>query len=162
MKKIKFLLLTLLVSISSISWAQKEIEGIVIDDQNIPLSGANILIKGTTNGVSADFDGNFKIGAKIGDVLVVSFLGMKTKEFIINNLETLKIILETDASQLDDVVIVGYGTQKRKDVTGAIASIKSESFNKGVVANAGQLLQGKVSGVALRLIIQTMVLLPTL
>jgi len=147
MKKIKFLLLTLLVCLSSIAWAQKEIEGIVIDDQNIPLSGANILVKGTSNGVSADFDGNFKIEAKIGDVLVITYLGMKTKEVRIENYNLLNITLETDAAQLDDIVIVGYGSQKRKDVTGAISSIKSEDFNKGVVANAGQLLQGKVSGV---------------
>ncbi|WP_339917866.1 TonB-dependent receptor [Yeosuana marina] len=147
MKKIKLLLLTLFVSITSISWAQKEIEGVVLDDQNIPLSGANILIKGTSNGVSADFDGNFKIEAKIGDVLVITYLGMKTKEVLIENYNPLSIILDTDAAQLDDVVIVGYGSQKRSDVTGSISSLKSESFNKGVVANAGQLLQGKVAGV---------------
>jgi len=147
MKKIKFLLLILFVSITSISWAQKEVEGVVLDDQNIPLSGANILIKGTSNGVSADFDGNFKIEAKIGDILVITYLGMKTKEVLIENYNPLSIILDTDAAQLDDVVIVGYGSQKRSDVTGSISSLKSESFNKGVVANAGQLLQGKVAGV---------------
>ncbi|ALJ03735.1 SusC/RagA family TonB-linked outer membrane protein [Pseudalgibacter alginicilyticus] len=147
MKKIKLLLLTLFVSVTSISWAQKEITGTVLDDQNIPLSGANILVKGTTNGVSADFDGNFNINAEIGDVLEVSFLGMKTKEVVISNYQTIMIVLDVDAAQLDDIVIVGYGSQKRSDVTGAISSVKSESFNKGVVANAGQLLQGKVAGV---------------
>tara|TARA_R110002050_G_scaffold92269_1_gene193123 strand:+ start:17632 stop:20592 length:2961 start_codon:yes stop_codon:yes gene_type:complete len=146
MKRITLLIL-IMVSITSISWAQKQVEGVIYDDLNVPLSGANILIKGTTNGVSADFDGNFKINAKIGDILEVSFLGMKTKEVRIENDNTLNIILEADASQLDDIVIVGYGSQKRSDVTGAISSVKSESFNKGVVANAGQLLQGKVAGV---------------
>ncbi len=147
MKKFTLLLLTLMVSITSISWAQKQVEGVIYDDLNVPLSGANILIKGTTNGVSADFDGNFKINAKIGDILEISFLGMKTKEVLIENYNALNIVLDADASQLDDIVIVGYGSQKRSDVTGAISSIKNEDFNKGVVANAGQLLQGKVAGV---------------
>lgn len=147
MKIIKFLLLTLMVSLSSVAWAQKEIKGVVIDNQNIPLSGANILVKDTSNGISTDFDGNFKIQVKIGDVLVVTYLGMKTKEVLIENYNLLKITLETDAAQLDDIVIVGYGSQKREDITGAISSLKSKNFNKGVVANPGQLLQGKVAGV---------------
>ncbi|MDD7886956.1 TonB-dependent receptor [Flavivirga sp. 57AJ16] len=147
MKKITFLLFTLFVSITSVSWAQNEVKGTVLDDQNVPLSGANILIKGTTNGVSADFDGNFLINANIGDILVVSFVGMKTTEIEVESYNSLTIILETDASQLEDIVIVGYGAQKRSDVTGAIGSLKSENFNQGVVANAGQLLQGKVAGV---------------
>lgn len=140
-------MLTFLVSITTISWAQTEVEGVVFDDQNVPLSGASILIKGTTNGVIADFDGHFVIEAKIGDILEVSFIGMKSKEVQIENYNSLSIQLETDATMLDDVVVVGYGSQKRSDVTGAISSVKSESFNKGVVANAGQLLQGKVAGV---------------
>ena len=147
MKKLKLLMLTFLVSITTISWAQTEVEGVVFDDQNVPLSGASILIKGTTNGVIADFDGHFVIEAKIGDILEVSFIGMKSKEVRIENFNSLSIQLETDATMLDDVVVVGYGSQKRSDVTGAISSVKSESFNKGVVANAGQLLQGKVAGV---------------
>tara|TARA_R110000796_G_scaffold183498_2_gene300003 strand:- start:75722 stop:78688 length:2967 start_codon:yes stop_codon:yes gene_type:complete len=147
MKKLKLLMLTFLVSITTISWAQTEVEGVVFDDQNVPLSGASILIKGTTNGVIADFDGHFVIEAKIGDILEVSFIGMKSKEVQIENYNSLSIQLETDATMLDDVVVVGYGSQKRSDVTGAISSVKSESFNKGVVANAGQLLQGKVAGV---------------
>jgi len=147
MKKLKLLMLTFLVSITTISWAQTEVEGLVLDDQNVPLSGASILIKGTTKGVIADFDGHFIIEAQIGDVLEVSFIGMKTKEVGIENYNALRIQLETDATQLDDIVVVGYGSQKRSDVTGAISSVKSESFNKGVVANAGQLLQGKVAGV---------------
>tara|TARA_R110000868_G_scaffold86347_8_gene242214 strand:+ start:9387 stop:12353 length:2967 start_codon:yes stop_codon:yes gene_type:complete len=147
MKKFKLLMLTFMVSITTISWAQTQVKGVVFDDQNVPLSGASILVKGTVNGVIADFDGNFVIETQIGDVLEVSFIGMKTKELRIENYNTLTILLETDATQLDDVVVVGYGSQKRSDVTGAISSVKSEGFNKGVVANAGQLLQGKVAGV---------------
>lgn len=132
---------------SFISWAQRNVSGIVLDNSNLSLPGANIVVKGTTNGVITDLDGAFNIQVNIGDVLQVSFLGMKTKTVFIEDYNDLKIILEDDATQLDDVVVVGYGTQKKSDVTGSIASVKNENFNKGVVSNAGQLLQGKVAGV---------------
>jgi len=137
----------LLVCFATISWAQTEITGTITDESGVPLPGANILLVGTSKGVVSDFDGNFAIQAAKGDVLEISFVGMVTQQVTIGTDNNLNIILVTDASTLDEVVVVGYGTQKRKDVTGAIASVKSESFNKGVVANAGQLLQGKVAGV---------------
>jgi len=147
MKKITTLMVILLVCFATISWAQTEITGTITDESGVPLPGANILLVGTSKGVVSDFDGNFAIQAAKGDVLEISFVGMVTQQVTIGTDNNLNIILVTDASTLDEVVVVGYGTQKRKDVTGAIASVKSESFNKGVVANAGQLLQGKVAGV---------------
>lgn len=136
-----------LVSITTISWAQTSVSGVVLDEEGVPLSGANILEKGTANGVVADFDGNFIIEVVTGSVLEVSFIGMKKKEVTITNFKPISISLEADATQLDDIVVVGYGTQKKSDVTGSISSLKSESFNQGVVSNPGQLLQGKMAGV---------------
>lgn len=147
MKKLKFLMLALLVGFSTISWAQTEITGSVVDDQNVPLPGANVLIKGTSKGVVTDFDGNFSIEASIGDILEISYIGMTTQQVVVTDNSPLSIILQTDATQLDDVVVVGYGTQKIKDVTGAVKRVTSEDFNKGVVSNAGQLIQGKAAGV---------------
>ncbi len=123
------------------------ITGTVTDDSGLPLPGANVIIVGTSTGVVTDFDGEFTIQANIGDVLEISYLGMTTQQVTIENSNALSITLQADAEELESVVVVGYGTQRRKDVTGAIGSVKSESFNKGVVANAGQLLQGKVAGV---------------
>lgn len=124
------------------------VTGTITDADGVPMPGANILEKGTTNGTQTDFDGNFSMTiADANATLVVSYIGFATQEVAVNGRETIAIQMQTDASSLEEVVVVGYGTQRRKDVTGAIASVKSESFNKGVVANAGQLLQGKVSGV---------------
>jgi iron complex outermembrane receptor protein len=148
MKKIKFLMLIFLLGIGSVSWAQTTVTGSVTDEQNTPLPGATVLEKGTTNGTTADFDGNFTI--EVGDsnaVLEVSYLGYTTSEIPLNGQTSINVQLDEDATQLEDVVVVGYGTQKKSDVTGSIASIKSEDFNQGVVTNPGQLLQGKLAGV---------------
>lgn len=147
MKKLKFLMLALLVSYSSISWAQSEITGVVVDDQNVPLPGANVVVKGSSRGVVTDFDGHFKIEASIGDILEISYIGMTTQQVVVENNSSLTVVLQTDATVLDDVVVVGYGTQKIKDVTGAVKRVTSEEFNKGVVTNPGQLIQGKAAGV---------------
>ncbi len=147
MKRLKFLMLVLLVGFSTISWAQTEITGVVLDDQNVPLSGANVLIKGSSRGVVTDFDGNFSIEASIGDVLEISYIGMTTQQVAVEDGNSLTVVLQSDATQLEDVVVVGYGTQKIKDVTGAVKRVTSEDFNKGVVTNAGQLIQGKAAGV---------------
>lgn len=149
MKKLKFLMLALLVSYSSISWAQSEITGVVVDDQNVPLPGANVVVKGSSRGVVTDFDGHFKIEASIGDILEISYIGMTTQQVVVENNSSLTVVLQTDATVLDDVVVVGYGTQKIKDVTGAVKRVTSEEFNKGVVTNPGQLIQGKAAGLML-------------
>lgn len=125
-----------------------EVSGSITDSNGQPLPGASILEKGTTNGTQTNFDGEFSINVASQDaILVVSYLGFITKEVSQNNQTELTIILEEDASKLEEVVVVGYGTQKKSDVTGSIASIKSEDFNQGVVTNPGQLLQGKLAGV---------------
>ena len=127
---------------------QKTINGKVTDADGVPLPGANIIEKGTSNGVQTDFDGNYSIGVSSeNSILVVSFVGFVNQEITVGSQNSIAIQLESDAESLDEVVVTGYGTQRKSDVTGAISSIKSEDFNRGVVANPGQLLQGKISGV---------------
>jgi len=127
---------------------QKTISGKITDDAGMPLPGANIVEKGTSNGVQTDFDGNFSISVSDENaVLVVSFVGFLNQEIEVGNQNSLAIQLISDAESLEEVVVTGYGTQRKSDVTGAISSIKTEDFNRGVVANPGQLLQGKISGV---------------
>tara|TARA_R110002020_G_scaffold312101_3_gene527582 strand:+ start:2754 stop:5723 length:2970 start_codon:yes stop_codon:yes gene_type:complete len=147
MKKSKFLLLAFLTLFCATAWAQTQITGVVTDEENIPLPGASIMVKGTNKGVVTDFDGRFVIDASVGDILEISYLGTKPQTITVQNTSDINVVLESDASQLDDVVVVGYGVQKKSDVTGSISSVKSEDFNKGVVTNPGQLLQGKVTGV---------------
>ncbi|MDO6603806.1 SusC/RagA family TonB-linked outer membrane protein [Arenibacter palladensis] len=148
MKKLKFLMFVFAISTAMTSWAQTTVSGTVSDEQNVPLPGATVLEKGTKNGTTTDFDGNFTIQVSDANaVLAVSFLGYATNEIPLNGQTNVSVALQEDSSLLDEVVVVGYGVQKKSDVTGSIASVKSEDFNKGVVANPGQLLQGKVSGV---------------
>jgi len=123
------------------------ISGTVTDETGSPLPGAAVLIKGTTKGTTTDAEGKFLIEADANAVLQISFVGYNPKEVSVNGQSSLVVQLTPNLSQLNEVVVVGYGTQKKSDVTGAISSLKSESFNRGVVTNPGQLLQGKVSGV---------------
>ncbi|MGS2761560.1 SusC/RagA family TonB-linked outer membrane protein [Sinomicrobium sp. M5D2P9] len=127
--------------------AFQTITGIITDENGVPLAGATIIEKGTTNGATTDFDGNFSIDVEDDAFLQVSYLGYKTQEISVNGRSVINIQLIPDAAQLDDVVVVGYGTQKKTDITGSIGSVKQEDFNKGIVTNPGQLLQGKVAGV---------------
>lgn len=127
---------------------QKTISGSITDDDGMPLPGANIVEKGTSNGVQTDFDGNFTINVSDENaVLVVSFVGFLNQEIEVGNQNSVAVQLMSDAESLEEVVVTGYGSQRKSDVTGAISSIKTEDFNRGVVANPGQLLQGKISGV---------------
>lgn len=147
MKKLKLLLQFCLFSFAAITWAQDNISGVVTDEFGQPLPGSTVQIKGTNNGTTTDFDGNYSISANSTNILVVSYLGYSTLEVPINGQTTINVQLKEDATQLDDVVVVGYGTQRRSDITGSISSVKSDDFNQGVVTNPGELLQGKMAGV---------------
>lgn len=149
MKKI-LLLLTLGLGCMAHSYSQVTVSGNVVSNTDgMPVPGTSVVFKGqATNAVSTDFDGKFSIQLNNEKgVLIFSYIGYKTKEVPYSGSQTLNVILNEETSALDEVVVVGYGSQKRSDVTGSISSVKSEDFNKGVVANAGQLLQGKVAGV---------------
>ncbi len=117
--------------------------------ENLPLPGVNLLEKGTNNGVVSDFDGNYSIIVPGNTQLVVSYVGYKTQTININGRTTLNISLETDVSVLNDVVVIGYGTQRKKDVTGAIASISADDLTSNPLASVDQALQGKLSGVSI-------------
>ncbi|WP_264538130.1 SusC/RagA family TonB-linked outer membrane protein [Flavobacterium sp. N1736] len=149
MKKI-YAFLILALGCMSHSYSQVSVSGAVVSDvEKIPVPGVSVYIKGEAKGaVTTDFDGKFEIKARQNEgVLVFSYVGFQTKEVAFSGSQKLAVSLAEEVSTLNEVVVVGYGSQKRSDVTGAIASVKSENFNKGVVANAGQLIQGKVSGV---------------
>lgn len=128
--------------------AQVKVTGKVTDENNSPLPGASILVKGTTRGVSSDFDGNYAIEAKQGDVLEFSFVGFQTQTKKIGQGEkiTLNVVLKEDAQQLGDVVVVGFGVQKKENLTGAVATISAKELSKRPVTNPQTMLQGQVPG----------------
>ncbi|MGB3146081.1 MAG: TonB-dependent receptor [Maribacter sp.] len=142
------LLMILFFGASSLALAQTDVSGVVVDDANVPLPGANVLEKGTSNGVQTDFDGNFSISvANNNAILVISYIGYKAQEISVNGNNNPRVQLVPDLNELDEVVLVGYGGIKSKDVTGAVKVIGAEDFNKGVNTAPGQLLQGKIAGV---------------
>ncbi|MFS4418002.1 SusC/RagA family TonB-linked outer membrane protein [Maribacter sp. 2307ULW6-5] len=122
------------------------ITGSVSDDQGQPIPGVSVVVQGTATGVATDFDGNYVISANPTDVLVFSYIGFTTQEVNVNNQTTVNVTLQEDVAQLDEVVVVGYGTLKQKEVTSAIISVKEESFNRGNLNSPEQLLAGKVAG----------------
>lgn len=132
--------------------ASVKIGGIIVDEAGIPIIGANIIEKGTVNGTVTDAEGNFSLDVKDSNaVLVVSYIGYKTAEYPIEQDRLMTITLIEDLKIMEEVVVIGYGTQKRVDVTSSVASVKSEMFNKGAILDAGQLVQGKVAGLQISL-----------
>jgi len=132
---------------------QTSIRGTVKDATGEPIIGANVLEKGTTNGVITDFDGNFELSVSNNATLVISYIGYKTIEIPASQAKggKLDVTLQEDSEALEEVVVIGYGTQKKADVTSAVASVKAEKFNKGAILDAGQLVQGKVAGLQISL-----------
>lgn len=129
-------------------YAQQTVSGVVTDASGSPLPAVSVLVKGTSTGVSTDFDGNYTITTANGSVLVFSSLGFETQEATVNG-ASLDITLAESASELDEVVLIGYGTSTKKDLTGAVNLVTDESFNKGTVFSPQQLIQGKVAGVSI-------------
>lgn len=125
----------------------KSITGNVTDASGMVLPGVNVIVKGTSNGATTDFDGNYSINSSIGKMLVFSYVGFTTKEIKVGNSNTLNVILEEDNEQLDEVVIVGYGSQKKSDITGAVSSVAKERLEMVSNTNVAQALQGSVAGV---------------
>ncbi len=127
---------------------QQSVSGTVQDQNGAPLPGANVVEMGTTNGVTADFDGNFTLQvADENAVLIVSYIGFATKEVPTNGQTTVSVTLEESAAGLDEVVVVGYGTQSKRKVTGAITSVKAASIENSTTAQVDALLQGRAPGV---------------
>ncbi len=149
--RVRFILLLLFFLISpTLLMAQEEkieLKGTVYDDTNMPLPGASILEEGTTKGVTTDFDGNFKITvSNKKSVLIISYLGFSTKRISVENF-TSKIKLSASQNSLDEIVIVGYGQIKAKDLTGAVAVVKLDDIEDQAVSNIGDAIQGRSAGV---------------
>jgi len=125
---------------------QRTIKGVVVDESGIPLPGATIVLKDTGKGVSTNIDGEFSITADLGQILQISFVGYSSKDVIIDS-ETLSITLNPSSDLLDEILLVGYGEQTKKDLTGAVSQLSADEFKKGVNISPDNLIQGKVAGV---------------
>jgi len=119
-----------------------------ISDETGPLPGATIIVQGSTTGTVADFDGNYSISAGTGDVLVFSYVGFSAQEVSVGSQNTIDIVL-MPSNELEEVLVTGYGSQQQKEITSAVVSVGSESFNQGAISDVSQLLTGKVAGLSI-------------
>ncbi len=126
---------------------QITVQGVVKDQTGETVIGASVMEKGTTNGTITGIDGDFSLNMSPNGTLVVSFVGYKTQEVQVKGQKQLQVVLSEDAEMLDEVVVIGYGTMKKSDLTGAVSSIGNKDINDSPVSNLGQAIQGKISGV---------------
>ena len=126
---------------------QITVQGVVKDQTGETVIGASVMEKGTTNGTITGIDGNFSLNMSPNGTLVVSFVGYKTQEVQVKGQKQLQVVLSEDAEMLDEVVVIGYGTMKKSDLTGAVSSIGNKDIKDSPVSNLGQAIQGKISGV---------------
>ena len=148
----KVLLLSALLMMCTFAFAQQgTVTGKVIDDLGEPVIGANVIVKGTTTGIITDVDGNFSLSVNDikKNILVISFVGYNTVEEPLRGRTKVGIKLESSVINLGEVVAIGYGTQTRRQITGSVANVSEEQFNKGLTRDASDLLQGKVAGLTI-------------
>ena len=127
------------------------IKGKVVDDQSEPIVGVNVYLKGTTKGTSTNKDGEFTLDVPNKNaVFVFSFIGFNTQEITLGNQSTLNVTMITDIKSLDEVVVVGYGTQKRSDITGAVSKFKDDKLDQKAVSRIDQAMQGRIAGVQIQ------------
>jgi TonB-linked SusC/RagA family outer membrane protein len=144
--KLWTLFLTLLLAFSSMAvWSQQTVTGTVSDGEG-PLPGASVVVKGTTQGVSTDFDGNYTIEVGADDTLQFSYIGYAAQEIVVGTQNQINVILETD-NALDEVVVIGYGTTRKSDLTGSVASVSAEEITQVPSSRVDQVLQGRAAGV---------------
>ena len=144
------LMLVLLFNIALFAQDGYQVSGTVTDEANMPIPGVNVIIGNTTNGVSTDFDGKFLLKVKKGDVLNFSYIGYSKQSITITNQKTITIIMKEDGKQLEEVVVVGYGTRKKSHLTGSIAKIGGDDVAAVQVARVDDALAGKLSGVRIQ------------
>ena len=145
LKALLVLLVGLFLSIGAFA-QQIAVKGHVKDTTGEPVIGANVLVKGTTNGTITDFDGNFMLNVPKDAILSVSFVGYKSAE--VKAASTVMVTLEDDSQVLDAVVVIGYGSVKKNDMTGSVTAIKPDKLNKGLITNAQDMMTGKIAGVS--------------
>lgn len=126
-----------------------KISGTILDVNNEPLIGVSVTIKGTTKGTITDEDGKFQLDVPENDILIFSYIGYETQEVAVKGKSVINLTLNENLNDLNEVVVIGYGTQRKGDITSSVASVKSENFTKGAVKDVGQLIQGKVAGLAI-------------
>lgn len=127
--------------------AQQEVTGVVVDENGLPLPGVTVLIKGENRGTNTDMDGRFSLEAAPNDVLVTSYIGFESQEIAVNKKVVFNIVLKEQVGELDQVVVIGYGTTKKSDLTGSVSSLQSDDFNQGAQTSVNQLIQGRSAGV---------------
>lgn len=137
----------LLLWVSTVYSQSRAVTGTVTDESNSLMPGVNVIIKGTTVGTTTDVNGNFTLQANSGDVIVVSFIGYTPQEVVVGNQTRIDFRLQEDVATLQEVVVVGYGVQKRSDLTGAISSVSGEDVRQSISTSFDQALQGRVAGV---------------
>jgi TonB-linked SusC/RagA family outer membrane protein len=146
MKEILSFLLLFLIWLDPLS-AQVNLKGTIVDDQNVPLPGVSVVIKNTFKGTMSDVDGSYTIAALPSDTLVFSMVGMITQEIVPGSRTVINVQLETETTLMEEVVVIGYGTVRKSDLTGSVSSVKTEDLLKVTSLNPEQGLQGKVTGV---------------
>ncbi len=144
------LMLILIFNISLFAQDGYQLSGTVSDEANMPIPGVNVIVANTSTGTATDFDGNFQMDVKSGDVLVFSYIGYVSQSIAITNQTTLNVVMVEDAAQLDEVVVVGYGTRKKSHLTGAIAKIGGDDVAAVQTARVDDALAGKLPGVLIQ------------
>lgn len=133
---------------TQISGKKVKVRGVIKDETGEPIIGASVRVKGKSEGTVSDFDGNFSLDVTGDNTLQISYIGYQTQEIAIGKQHHFSIVLEEDKKILNEVVVIGYGTQKKGDITSSVGSVKSEDFTAGAINDAGQLIQGKIAGLS--------------
>lgn len=133
---------------TQISGKKVKVRGVIKDETGEPIIGATVRVKGKSEGTVSDFDGNFSLDVTGDNTLQISYIGYQTQELAVGKQHHFSIVLEEDKKILNEVVVIGYGTQKKGDITSSVGSVKSEDFTAGAINDAGQLIQGKIAGLS--------------
>jgi TonB-linked SusC/RagA family outer membrane protein len=147
LRRLGYLMMVWVLASMSLVAQDRAVSGKVTESNGAILPGVSVLVKGTVRGTQTDGNGNYKLEVPANATLVFSFVGMLTQEVPVATRTTIDVVLENDNKQLAEVVVIGYGSQRKKDLTGSIAAINSADFNKGNIATPDQLVAGKVAGV---------------
>jgi TonB-linked SusC/RagA family outer membrane protein len=146
-RKLRLIIVILLISPLASIAQSKTVQGTVTDGNGESLPGVNVLIKGTNTGTITDLDGRYSINAASGDVLSFSFVGFRVKEIVIGTRNRIDVTMEEDVSELEEVVVIGYGTVKKRDLTGSVSSVDPDELNLGSASNIEEVMTGRVPGV---------------